>query len=272
MRARILHYRRKVGNSYPDFFLCRRPPTCDKLRGVSYVLLTLKKAAEHIHVPERELMHLAQRDEVPCIHRGEEFFFEHRLLDEWAQRRLLGLSTRELKNEHREATDERRKGGDDDVLVADLLRRDAILTDLCSRTRGGVIRDMADLAAKTGLIYDPDAYYKELVAREDAASTAIGGGAAFLHAKFHDPYFASESFIALARTRQPIFFGSQDDEGTDIFFLVCCTDHTQHLHVLARLCLLAHGSTLLPDLRVAPDADTMYAILVRAEESLLGIL
>ena len=67
-------------------------------------------------------------------------------------------------------------------------------------------------------------------------------------------------------------FGAPDDEGTDIFFLINCTDRKLHLHVLARLCLLAHGTTLLADLRAAPDAASMLSVLKAAEDSLLGSL
>ena len=69
---------------------------------------------------------------------------------------------------------------------------------------------------------------------------------------------------------RPVFFGSQDGEGTDLFFLICCTDHTLHLHILARLCLLAHASALLDDLRAATDAETMHTLLKTAEEEFLG--
>jgi len=67
-----------------------------------------------------------------------------------------------------------------------------------------------------------------------------------------------------------VFFGSQDGEGTDLFFLICCTDHALHLHILARLCLLSHASTLLADLRTAPDAESMHSILKAAEDDFLG--
>ena len=201
--------------------------------------------------------------------RGETFFFEHRLLDEWAQRRMMELSPRQLTGEHRQAMDERRRAQGGDLLVSRLLLREAIEPALTAKNRGGVLRDMTDLADATGLVYDPDLLFRELTAREEAGSTAVGGGAAFLHARFHDPYMVQESFLALGRTVRPVFFGSQDGQGTDLFFLICCTDHAQHLHVLARLCLLAHGTHLLQDLREAPDAESLYTLFEAAEAAFL---
>lgn len=236
---------------------------------MSHEMMDLRQAAAHLHMEENELRHFAQREEVPSVKRGEAFFFEHRLLDEWAQRRLMELAPRKLTGEHRLAMVERRRASGEDMLVSKLLAPAAIAPALTARNRGGVLRDMTDLAESTGLVYDAEALFHELVAREEVASTAVGGGAAFLHARFHDPYMVQESFIALGRAVKPVFFGSQDGQGTDIFFLICCTDHVQHLHVLARLCLLAHGTHLLQDLREAPDAAAMHVLFEAAEGAFL---
>lgn len=236
---------------------------------MAHEILDLHQAALHLHMDERELLHFAQRDEVPSIRRGDDFCFEHRLLDEWAQRRLLDISQKKLSDEHLRAMAERRRARGADLRVSDLLAADRIQPAITAHNRGGVLRDMTDLAESTGLVYDPDLLFRELTAREEVASTAVGGGAAFLHARFHDPYLVQESFIALGRAVHPVFFGSQDGEATDLFFLICCTDHTQHLHVLARLCLLAHGTHLLQTLREAPDADGMYTVLSTLEDNFL---
>jgi PTS system nitrogen regulatory IIA component len=233
--------------------------------------LDLKQAAALLHMDALELKHFAQREEVPSQKRGDDFFFDRRLLDEWAQRRMIEISPKQLTYEHSHAMNERSKSSGE-VHVADLIFEAAIAPFLTAKNRGGVLRDMTELADSTGLVYDKDALFKGLLEREETASTAVGGGAAFLHVKFHDEYLVSESFLALGRTNRPVFFGAPDDEGTDIFFLINCTDRRLHLHVLARLCLLAHGTTLLADLRAAPDAAAMLETLKSAEKNLLGSL
>lgn len=238
---------------------------------MNFGLLDLKNAAARLHMDELELKHFAQREELPSRKRGDDFFFEQRTLDEWAQRRMIEISPKKLTGEHSHAMEERHKSSEE-IIVSKLLSEEAIAPNLSAKNRGGVLRDMTDLADSTGLVYDKDALFKGLVEREEAASTAVGGGAAFLHVKFHDEYLVSESFLALGRTNRPVFFGAPDDEGTDIFFLINCTDRRVHLHVLARLCLLAHGTTLLADLRAAPDAASMLSALKAAEENLLGAL
>ena len=238
---------------------------------MEFGFLDLKSAAARLHMDELELKHFAQREEVAAQKRGDEFFFDRRLLDEWAQRRMIGLHPKHLTSEHAHAMSERAKSSGE-VRVSDLLAIDAIAPSLSAKNKGGVLRDMTELAESTGKVYDKDALFKGLTEREEAASTAVGGGAAFLHVKFHDEYLVSESFLALGRTARPVFFGAPDDEGTDIFFLINCTDRALHLHVLARLCLLAHGTTLLADLRAAPDAAEMLEVVKTAETNLLGDL
>ena len=233
-------------------------------------LMDQKSAAAHLHMPERELRHVAQRGEVESFKRGDLYFFEHRALDEWAQRRLMTLNDKTLTAEHAVAMTERRRADGHDVHVADLLRPETIAPALTARGRAGVLRDMTDFADGTGLLYDPETLFAELSAREEVASTAAGGGVAFLHPRYHDPYLFQETFLALGRAVRPVFFGAQDGTGTDLFFLICCTDHTLHLHILARLCLLAHGTALLPALREAADAEAMHAALKQAEDGFLG--
>lgn len=235
-------------------------------------IYSLQQAAKHIHIPERELYHLVQREEIPFQKRGEEVVFEKRQLDEWIQRRILGLPSETLLAHHRDEIADRTPRASEDALVERLFRPEWINPVLASRTKPAVLRDMVALALTTGRLYDDAALLNELEARESVASTAIGGGAAFLHARYHDPYLASDSFVVLGRSVSQIFFGAQDGEQTDLFFLICCTDDALHLHTLARLCMLAHGSTMLPDLRAATSSEEMYQILLHAERELLKAL
>ena len=131
---------------------------------------------------------------------------------------------------------------------------------------------MVALAVETGLLYDDAALQREIEERESVASTAIGDGVALLHARYHDPYYAAESFVVLGKSVQHIFFGAQDGGETNIFFLICCTDDTLHLHTLTRLCMLIHGTLLLSDLRAATEPEAMYQILEQAESDLLRTL
>jgi excisionase family DNA binding protein len=232
-------------------------------------ILSLQQAAQHIKVTERELFHLVQRNEIPFIQHGDEVRFEHCQLDDWAQCHIMELSKKSLAASHREAIADRTKHAAEDALVERLFRPAWIEPALASKTKPGVLRDMVKLAVTTELLYDDAAFLRELEARESVSSTAVGGGVAFLHARYHDPYISSDSFVVLGKTLRPIFFGAPDGEETDLFFLICCTDDRLHLHTLARLCMLAQSDMMLANLREAPSADEMYQVLLDAEDELL---
>lgn len=228
-------------------------------------MMSLKQAAEHVHLDANELRHVAQRGEIEAVHRGDDWLFPHRALDEWAQRNLLSASGRELREQHRVMMDEHRRANMLGWCVADIIDAEAIDLAVPAKAKAGILRDMTDLAGRTGKVYDPDALFKELVARENAASTAIGEGIALLHPRYHDPYMFEETFVAYGRSERPIFFGAPDGAGTRHFFLVCSTDHEAHLHILARLAMLAHGTVLIERLDAAEDAGTVLEAVRECE-------
>ena len=235
---------------------------------MSHEFLNLKQAAEHVHLEANELRHYAQRGEIEATQRGDEWFFEHRTLDEWAQRALLAANRKALDEQHRVMMDEDRRADRSDWAVADLFDVATIDLAVAAKAKAGILRDMTDLADGGGKVYDPDGLFKELEAREAVASTAVGEGIALLHPRYHDPYLFEESFVAYGRATRPIFFGASDGEATRHFFLVCSTDHEQHLHILARLAVLAHGTDLTARLDEADTPEAVIAAIRACERTL----
>jgi len=236
---------------------------------MSREVLNLKAAAEHVHMDANELKHVAQRGEIEASEHGGDWWFEHRALDEWAQRNLLASGHREQLRQHQVMLDENRRAHKTEWRVSDLFRLDGTELGICGKSKAGIVRDMSDLAAKTGLVYDADGLYGELMAREEIASTACGEGAAFLHPRFHDPYLFESSFIAYGRSERPVYFGAPDGGATRHFFLVCSTDHEQHLHILGRLAVMAHATEFLQLLDEAESCERALEIIRAAEEGLV---
>lgn len=234
---------------------------------MSREVLNLKQAAEHVHLEENALRHVAQRGEIEATKRGDDWFFEHRALDEWAQRNLLAADEKDLKAQHRVMMDENRRADRTGWGVAELFSVETIDLAVQAKAKAGILRDMTDLAVRGGKVYDEEGLFKELQDREDAASTAIGEGVALLHPRFHDPYLFEESFIAYGRSVRPIFFGAADGEATRHFFLIASTDHEQHLHILARLAILAHGTDLMERLDAAETPEEIIGAIRDCEST-----
>ena len=233
---------------------------------MSREMLNLRSAAEHVHMDANELRHVAQRGEIDFSEHGGDLWFEHRALDEWAQRNLLASGHREQIRQHNVILEEQRRSNSADWRVWRLFVPTGIVLGVQGKAKAGILRDMTSIADATGFVYDPDGLFKELVAREETASTAVGEGAAFLHPRFHDPYMFQETFIAYGRSERPVFFGAPDGQGTRHFFLVCSTDHETHLHILARLAVLAHGTNLLERLDAATVKEDVTTAIRECEE------
>jgi mannitol/fructose-specific phosphotransferase system IIA component (Ntr-type) len=129
---------------------------------------------------------------------------------------------------------------------------------------------MAALAGKTGRVPDQETLLAELEAREELCSTGVPGGLALLHPRRPEPFCFESPVIVLGRTVQQIPFGAPDGRPTDLFFLIGCPDDRIHLHVLARLCLMAQKTEVLSELRQASSADAMYEIMIASEMAVLA--
>ncbi len=230
-----------------------------------YRALSLDQVAEYLHLSKQEVEELVRTREIPFDRQGERVVFRKKVVDAWASQRILGFTARKLTAYHRKSSAKAHDLSKKHALIPELLRQSCIAPALTSKTRASIIRDMVDLASGTGLVVDPADLVTSLEERERLCSTALAGGIALLHPKSHEPYMFDDSFVAVGRTVQPVPFGAPDGTTTDLFFLVCCQDDRIHLHVLARLCMMCHYSSLLLELREAADADAMYAAMVRNE-------
>ena len=238
---------------------------------MSHQILSLAQAAEHVHVLPNGLKHAAQRGEIPAVERGGDWYFDHAELDEWAQRNLLAAGHKEQIRQLKSMRQREQREHRDGWRMKPLFRLAGMNLALPGKTKAGIVRDMADLANATGLVYDQEGLFRELMEREDIAATAVGEGAAFLHPRYHDPYIFAESFVAYGRALRPVFFGSQNGEPTRHFFLIAATDHEMHLSMLARLSVMAHATEFLQILDNVMTVDDALGVIGAAEEGLLRL-
>lgn len=229
----------------------------------------LEEAAEYLHVSADDLRELARQGAVPHRRVANRWIFRKVELDAWMSQRLLGLRKTHLAEYHKKTSIKTHNIRRQHAILPELTKPDYIEPALRSRTKASVIRDMVALANATGLLNDPESLRASIEAREKLASTALEGGVAMLHPEFQQPYMFEDSFVVLGRAVQAIPFGAPDGRTSDIFFLICCQDDRIHLPLLARLCMMCHQTSLLLDLREAPDARTMYEVLLAAERDVI---
>jgi nitrogen PTS system EIIA component len=152
---------------------------------------------------------------------------------------------------HRKSTHGTREFLPDEAIIPEMLAIGAVDSAMKSKTKSSVLRDLVALAEKTGQVTDARELLESLETREELCSTALPGGLAIPHPRFHQPYLFESSFIVVGRPIQKIHFGAPDGQPTDLIFLLCCQDDRIHLHTLSRLCMMALKTEMLSQLRAA---------------------
>ena len=123
---------------------------------------------------------------------------------------------------------------------------------------------MTQLAADTGLLWDPVKMAEAVRAREDMHSTALDNGVALLHPRRPMPTILAEAVLALGVAPCGIPFGSGGSL-TDIFFLICSTSDHEHLRILARLSRIINDQELLSAIRAADGATDVHQLVADRE-------
>lgn len=230
------------------------------------------EVAQYLNQPRADIERLVQSRDIPFEIRGDHIVFRQREIDDWASQRILGFNASRLTEYHQKASQRRRQTLHRELLLPDLIRPDAIAPAMTAKTKASVLRDLAAVADRTGLVCDRAELVASLLAREKLCATAVPGGVAFPHPRQQQPYLLQASFVVFGRTLQPIHFGAPDAEPTDLFFLLCCQEEKLHLHALARLCLMAQKTDLLAQLRAAPDPATLHECLLTTEQAVISNL
>ena len=228
--------------------------------------LTLEQAAEFLKLPPNELRSLAVQNLINYSQQGERYFFTQDDLDEWVSRKIIALQSMKPSAQHRERKTLKIPDTSRPFL-SELCTIDTVSCQLTGKSRPSVLKELAELAVSSGYVYDPNDLYVELLEREEIASTAIEQGAAIPHPhhRFDIPIF-EESFICVAKTTTPVFFGnSPDGLKTDIFFLICCMDSNLHIQTIARICQLCIETSLLNDLRSATTNEELLNTLLEID-------
>ncbi|MCQ9207298.1 MAG: PTS sugar transporter subunit IIA [Omnitrophica bacterium] len=151
--------------------------------------------------------------------------------------------------------------------VDDFLNRRAVVTDLKSKDKEGVIREMVDLVAKAGDIRpkDKELLVKILRERELLGSTGIGQGVGIPHAKSSS---IKKLIGAVAISKEGVNFDSLDGEPAYIFFLLLAPQDSAgpHLKALARISRLLKDKYFRDVLRNAQSGKELISLIVKEDQ------
>lgn len=143
--------------------------------------------------------------------------------------------------------------------LSDLLRPDAIVTDMSAASKKLMLQQLGTLAGRlTG--EDHRDIVERLMARERLGSTGFGGGVAIPHAKLD----GLDTVVGLfARLAQPVDFDAVDGLPVDLVFVLLSPARAgaEHLKALARVSRQLRDRDMVAKLRGAGSQDAVFALL-----------
>jgi len=224
--------------------------------------------ARYLHITPVQVQKLAERGTAPGRKIGGQWKFSRAEVHHWLEERIGVADESDLRDVENVLERADRDPPETPVRLIDQLPLDAIAIPLVARTRSSVLRDMVDLAAQTGSLWEPEKMAQAVRERENLHPTALENGVALLHPRRPLGQILAQPLLALGRTGQGIPFGDSGGQLTDVFFLICSIDDAGHLKTLARLSRLIAAPGFLPGLRDAADAASARYVVEQFEAEL----
>jgi len=225
---------------------------------MSQSLMGVKEVAASLHVSTREVLRMVERRILPAMRIRGAWKFRPGEVWNWIDANMQTLPARRKKDRHPEVRT--------DLLIAPVLRESAVEVHLVAKTKASLVRELVRLAEHADPTLDTPALIENLLEREAQGSTALQDGVAVPHPA--RPFYSEGPVLAAARTAQGVIYGERRGGLTDLFFLVCCPNHVDHLLFLGRLCRLLVDANLRAALREAGDAFEFVEALRKAESVL----
>ena len=149
--------------------------------------------------------------------------------------------------------------------ITELLDRRSISLSGAPKNKNEALDQVVDLMVKSGKINDPEAYRRQVYAREEESTTGIGEGIAIPHGKCDA---VSKPGLAAMVVKNGVDFDSLDGEPVTLIFLIAApnTKDNVHLDVLSKLSVLMMDDEFSNNLRSAKSVDEFLDIIDRADD------
>jgi len=148
--------------------------------------------------------------------------------------------------------------------ILDNLKKEAILGDLKSQDKKGIIEELVTPIASIASINYED-IVRVLLERERLGSTGIGNGIGIPHGKLKG---IDSLILGFGLSRKGIDFESMDGQPTHIFFLLISPENSAglHLKLLAQISKILKVDSFREKLIQASNTDEIYDIIRNVDE------
>lgn len=149
--------------------------------------------------------------------------------------------------------------------ILDFLEKEAILDNLESRDKQGVIEELVKPVSRIASV-NHDELVRVLIERERLGSTGIGGGIGIPHGKLKG---LDSLVLGFGLSRKGVDFESMDDRPTYIFFLLVTPENSTglHLNLLARISRILKNEAFKERLLNAADSSEIFNVIKEEDEA-----
>ena len=148
--------------------------------------------------------------------------------------------------------------------ITELLDKRSISLDSAPKSKGEALDQVIALMVDSGKINDPEAYKKQVYAREEESTTGIGEGIAIPHGKGDS---VSRPGLAAMVVKNGVDFDSLDGEPVHLIFLIAApnTKDNVHLDVLSKLSMMLMDENFVNGLLSAKTVEEFLAVVDKAD-------
>lgn len=148
--------------------------------------------------------------------------------------------------------------------ILDALKKEAIISDLQSVDKKGVLAELSEPVSELFNIQKDD-LVNILMERENLGSTGIGGGIGIPHGKLKN---LDTLVLGFGLSRRGVDFESMDGRPTHIFFLLVTPENSTglHLKLLARISRILKNDPFKAKLMAAGNSADIVSIIAEEDE------
>jgi PTS system nitrogen regulatory IIA component len=149
--------------------------------------------------------------------------------------------------------------------IAEILSQDAVVEELNSTTKAGVLEELSAVIEKVSGIHLKERLVRALEERERLGSTGIGDGVAIPHGKLKE---VKGMVAAFGRSTRGLDFQSIDGRPAHIFFLLVAPEEMAgpHLKALARISRLLKEPARRKAFMDAKTREDIYRLIAEGDE------
>jgi PTS system nitrogen regulatory IIA component len=212
--------------------------------------LSTRDVSEALNVTEATVLRWIRQRGLPARHVAGQYRFHRAELLEWAT--INGVKVRA------DLFDQFEDDEEPPPSLAEALERGGIFYRLRDTNRDRAIAAMVEVLPVPADV-DRSLLLRLFLARENAASTGIGGGIAIPHVRNPIVLHVPQPMVTLCFLEQPVDFGAIDNQPVHTLFATICPTTRQHLQLLARIAHALHD----PEFKAAVGFHLSSEVILR---------